>query len=396
MSGTPYQFGNPVTLTATFESGTTPEDLPTIEFRIRAPDNTITTYVFGVDANVTKLDIGIYQCALGAPAEAGQYHYEAVGLDSMGNPACTFPGEFYVIPSSVDVPVVAPGPILGPCRTWIAGEDLVALCGANADTDAQLLDAIAVSVSMLAYEASGRQFSGLCEQTVRPCADPQCGGWPYNWGAGIYPWWGYSYGAGWGWYGVPMGLGGRQFGPQCGCQPLSRVKLAGYPVREIVEVKINGDVLPVTYDSGAPQYRLDGWTWLTRMDDPSVAPTRAHWPGCQDAALNDDQPGTFSVTYQFGVDPPPLGILACEQLACEFFAAWSQSTCKLPERVVKLVRQGVSEDLIVPLAAQLRDGGTGIIAWDAFMLAYNPDGLRRRPAVYSPDTSQYAQRLGST
>ena len=174
------------------------------------------------------------------------------------------------------------------------------------------------------------------------------------------------------------------------------MKLAGYPVTEILEVKINGDVLPVTYDSGAPQYRLDGWTWLTRMDDPAVEPSRAQWPGCQDLALDDTEAGTFSVTYAHGIAPPPLGILACEQLACEFYAAFTGGDCKLPNNVTKIVRQGLTQERITPLGAALKTGATGIIAWDSFIAAYNPNGLRRRPAVYSPDVQQYAPRLGST
>lgn len=391
MSGTPYQFGNPVTLDATFLVGSTPTDPTTITFRVRDPEGARTSYSYP-SAQVTNLSTGVYECALGTPALAGQYHYEAIGT---GTCVATLPGEFFVIPSSVDVPVEPPGPVMGPCQTWIAGEDLVAVCGADAETDAQLLDAIAVAVSMLAYEASGRQFSNRCERTVRPCAT-NCGSWPYNWGEGVYPWWGNgaAYGGGWGWFGVPLGLGGGG-GLICGCSPLSRVKLAGYPVTEIIEVKINGDVLPETYDSGAPQYRLDGWTWLTRMDDPAAAPSRAQWPGCQDLALEDTQQGTFSVTYASGIAPPPLGILACEQLACEFYASFSGGNCKLPPNVTEVIRQGLQQKRITPLLAGLKTGATGILAWDAFILSTNPNGLRRRPAVYSPDVQQYAPRLGN-
>lgn len=393
MTGTPYQQGNPVTLDATFLVGSTPTDPTTITFKIRGPDGTLYTYVYLTDVQVTKLETGVYECAFGIPPEWGQYHYEAVGT---GTCEATLVGEFYVVASSVDIPVEPPGPILGPCQTWIEGEDLVALCGANAEDDAQLLDAIAVSVSMLAYNASGRQYGGLCERTVRPCGDPQNGCWTYNWGAGIYAWWGWGAGYGWGWYGPPMGLGGSQAGPLCGCSPLSRVKLSGYPVREIVEVKINGDVLPATYDDGSPQYRLDGWTWLTRMNDPAAGGTDARWPSCQVLALDDTEQGTFSVTYKYGVAPPPMGILACEQLACEFYAAFKGGDCQLPNNVTKIVRQGLTQERITPLAAALRTGATGIIAWDSFLADSNPNGLRRRPAVYSPDVQPYAPRVGNT
>lgn len=397
MSGTPYQFGNAVTLDATFLVGSTPVDPDTVIFQVRAPDGTVATYTYGIDANVTKLSTGVYECALGVPAEAGQYHYEAVGT---GAAACTLPGEFYVIPSSVDpVPIPTLGPVQGPCRTWIDGEDIAALCtGADPETQSQLLDACAVSASMLAYSASGRQFSGECQQTVRPCADPQQSCWIYNWGSGVFPWWGYggAFGYGWGWYGPPMGLGGNQQGPLCGCNALSRVKLSGYPVTEIVEVKIDGAVLPATDVNGNPNYRLDQDQFLTRMDDPSVTPVFPRfWPACQNLALDDTEAGTFSVTYKFGVPPPPLGIEAAKALACELFASLTGGPCKLPNRVTRVVRQGLTQERLVPLAVLLRQGATGIPAWDMFIAEENPNGLRRRPMVWSPDTLQYAQRLGA-
>jgi hypothetical protein len=394
MSGTPYQQGNPIDLEAVFLDGSTPTDPTTVTFKVRAPDGTIASYVFGTDLNVTNPSVGVYICELGAPTDAGQYHYEAVGTGAL---VATMPGEFYVVPSSVDVPPAPPGPLLGPCRTWIEGEDLVALCGANADTDAQMLDSVAVQSSMLMYELSGRQFAGLCERTVRPCQTQQCGAWPYSWGAGLYSWWGFGAGWGWGWYGPGFAFGANENGPLCGCQPLSRVKLSGYPVREITEVKIDGTVLPALDVNNNPNYRLDDWRYLTRMDDPSTSPpTQQRWPGCQDLALDDTEPGTFSITYQYGVDPPPLGITAAEMFACELFAALMGDDCNLPNNVTKIVRQGLTQERITPLASMLRSGGTGIIAVDAFLAAYNPNGLRRRPAVWSPDVPAYAPRLGST
>ncbi len=389
MGGTPYQQGNPVTLEATFLDGSMPEDPAGVEFRVRNPDGSLSVYVYGVDAQVTRVSAGVYDCALGVPVDAGQYHYEGVSSD----PDSTLPGEFFVIPSSVDVPAEAPGPVMGPCRTWIEGEDLVELCGADAEADAQQLDAVAVEASMLMYEISGRQFSGLCDRVVRPCADPASGCWSYNWGAGTYAWWGWGAGSGWGWFGPPMGLGG---GPAlCGCAPLSRVKLAGYPVREIVEVKIDGEVLPAAYDGGAPTYRLDGWQWLTRLEDPDAGGQPARWPACQNLALDDTETGTFSVSYRHGTDPPPLGIEAARQFACELFAALTGGECKLPNRVTKVVRQGLTQERLTPLAQMLKQGASGIFAVDAFIAAYNPAGLRRRPAVWSPDIQQYAQRVGN-
>jgi hypothetical protein len=78
---------------------------------------------------------------------------------------------------------------------------------------------------------SGRQFSGLCERTVRPpCDSCYCGYQILSRGYVIGPWD----------YGYPL----LSYCDQCliSCSP-SMVKLAGYPVREITQVKIDGDVV---------------------------------------------------------------------------------------------------------------------------------------------------------
>jgi hypothetical protein len=118
------------------------------------------------------------------------------------------------------------------------------------------------------------------------------------------------------------------------------------------------------------------------------------WPGCQRLDVDDDQPGSFSVTYRFGVSPPPLGIQAAAALGGELFAACGGGACKLPSRVVKIVRQGVTYDRVAAAAAALREGASGLPLVDAFMGGYASAG-RRRPAVWSPDGSQYARRLGT-
>lgn len=400
MSGTPYQQGNPVSLDATFLNGTTPTDPSTVTFKIRQPDGSITSYVFGTDMNVTKLEVGVYECALGVPTDAGQYHYEAVGA---GDLVATLPGEFFVVGSSVDIPAEAPGPVMGPCRTWINGEDLGECPGIDLTTQAQLADAVAVEASMLMYELSGRQFSGLCDRTVRPCAT-NAGCWPYNWGAGIYSWWGFG-NAGWGWYGGGLGFGwgwgdgGGQL--QCGCQPLSRVKLAGYPVREIVEVTIDGTVLPATDTHGNPNYRLDGWQWLTRMWDPSATPPQQRrWPACQDLGLDATQPGTWQVEYRAGNDPPPLGIEAAKQIACQMYLAINGKACQLPAGASTISKQGVTVNRSLlsswGIDPKTKAWNTGLVMVDAFLAGWNPSGLRRRPAVFSPDIPKYSPRVGNT
>lgn len=390
MTGIPYQQGIPITLDATFLTGTTPVDWDTVYFRLRNPDGTITTLTYSVDANVTRISEGSYECALGAPVDAGQYHYEAVGLDADGNVQDTLVGEFFIIPSSVDQPAEAPGPQLGPGLTWINGEDLTNCPGFDPTADPQIADAAAIEASMVLYELSARQFTGRVGPiTVRPARD-NCGCW------GDFTYGGYT----WVWLDAIGSFGwGTDSGEiLSGCGFISRVKLSGYPVREITQVKIDGAVLPTTYSpSGAPTYRLDQWRYLTRMDDPAQPQIQKQWPWCQNLALDDDQPGTFSIQYTYGVDPPPLGIAAARQLACQLLLAQQGKACQLPTGVTKITGSGVTMErgVLGQWARDPRSGAwiTGLVLVDTFLSTYNPRGLRRRPAVLG-DATRYGLILG--
>ena len=376
--GTEYQQGNPVTIVETFfgDDGSTPEDPDTVTVRLRLPDDTLETFVYGVDVQVTRLSAGVYQFAYGVPPLAYEYHGDFVG--TVGSTVgWTLPFDFYVIPSSVVPPDGPPGPQLPPCQAWISGDDLQ--CSGIDAFDKQQRDELAVSASMLMFELSARQFYGICGPvTVRPCRSA-CAG-RAGWGSWIWTWgyWSGDWGYDWFW-------GNQEGGRLCSCGYDSTVELAGYPVTEITEVKIDGQVLPPTFTGGAPQYRLDQDRYLTRMSDPDNANMPLHWPGCQRLDLQDDQPGTWSVSYRYGVAPPPIGISAAKQIACQLMLAESGQNCALPAKVSRLVRQGATIDLITPLADMLRAGKTGLFAVDSFIAAYNPYGLRRRPAVFSPD-----------
>src|SRR5207247_1889627 len=126
----------------------------------------------------------------------------------------------------------------------------------------------------------------------------------------------------------------------CRCRPLSQIKLAGYPVREVSEVKIDGDVVD---PSG---YRLDGWRYLVRLDDPGPPLVHRRWPRCQNLALADDQPGTFSVSYSFGLDPPLIAVQAAAELACQLLKACASGSgagsSVLPVGVARVSRQGIT------------------------------------------------------
>lgn len=290
------------------------------------------------------------------------------------------------------MPGSTPGPVMGPCATWVSAAEVAGACP-GLDADDPVAAIAALDATQVLWEKTARQYSGLCDPiTVRPVRDSGCNHW-----AGDFAWGGYTWAwldsmGGWAW---SSGNGD----PLYGCGYVSRVPLAGYPVREIVEVKIGGVVLDPTYPAnGAPQYRLDKWRYLTRMSNPDTPQITAAWPQCQNLTLDDTQPGTFSVKYRFGVDPPSIGVSAAKQLGCQLALALSGKPCQLPTGASRVTKSGTVIDRGV-LAQWGRDPKTG--AWatglplvDAFLNTYNPQGLRRRPTVFSPDVGQFAPALG--
>lgn len=242
----------------------------------------------------------------------------------------------------------------GPCTPWVTAEDVAATCDALSGSDVAVYDDAALMASEVLFALSGRQFTGECETVVRPCTG-SCDCWPDSW---TYGWPG-----------------------QCGW--LHRLTLSGYPVREVTEVKIDGDVIdPATY-------RLDGRRYLARLDDVTTgAPQR--WPACQHLGRPDTDEGTFSVAYSYGQDPPLLGQQAAAELACQIAPATAAGAdCDLPAGVTKVTRQGIELDL-----KAVQSGLTGLYLVDLFLRTYNPAKLTRRPAVWSPDLPAYPQRLG--
>lgn len=289
------------------------------------------------------------------------------------------------------------GPVLGPCVAWVSGADVQACCPAAADLSPSdgLLDTAAVAASQVLYEVSGRRFPGVCEKIVRPCATSGCG--MSALGVGIIPGWGgggYGYSTDpfgpWAWTDTGIGAAGRI----CGCSPLSEV-LLDYPVVAITQVKVDGVVVdPATY-------RVDDYIRLVRLWDTSTTPPAARfWPSCQNLGVGDDQPGSFSVTYEWGSAPPLAGVMAAQQLACQLVQACHGAACSLPVGATKITKQGVTIDrgLLASWVVNSRMGSgwvTGLVAVDAFLTAVNPHRLQSRPSVWSPDVVKRPRRVGT-
>jgi hypothetical protein len=174
---------------------------------------------------------------------------------------------------------------------------------------------------------------------------------------------------------------------------MSRVKLSGYPVQSIVEIKIDGVVVSPT------DYRLDESRYVTRLNDQ-------WWPGCQDLTLPDTDSGTWSIAYFYGQEAPLVGRSAAAQLAGELYSACQGGECALPKGTTRVTRLGVVIERLAFVtwgfmpasrARGLRAPGwqTGMPLVDAFLGAFNSSGLKRRPTFYAPSTTRrYAREVG--
>lgn len=379
-----YVVGPGTTFEASYGSGTSGL-VGTVEVAIIDLDNNV---VFGptaagiIENVIGGIPTGVYTAELVAPTEDGQFGV-VWSEDGTWDPINVSPVDQLIVAGTGVTPIV-PGPPAasadtGPCSLWASVDDLAECCdAATASSDnEEALENHLIVASQILWELSGRRYSGACAKTVRPCQS-NCSCWPFQrFTVGDssdlhYLWTGRE----WSW----NAPGWR--GSSCGCGCTPRVLLSGYPVQTIQQVKINGDVVSPT------TYRLDEKRYLTRRDG-------GFWPSCQNLALDDTEDGTWSITYIFGEGPPVAGALAATRLACELLSACTDGAeCKLPSQAVRVVRQGITIDTLQPLARMLLDGSTGLVEIDSFIAAYG-QGPKRRPAVWSPEATQYARPVGS-
>lgn len=270
-----------------------------------------------------------------------------------------------LLPADIDAPVV------GPCGAWTTVEDIAECCSVSVGSSPELFEDAAVAATQWLFEKSARQWNPGCERVVRPLTgDWPCGVQVLSRGH-IVNWDGFQWSDG-----------------------LSRVLLPNYPVTEIVQVKIDNVVL------SADEYRLDGWRWLTRMADSDG--DAQSWPDWQRKDRDDDQPDTFSVRYMFGQNPPAIGSMAAAQLACEIYKSCPGNEgvgggdCKIPKNATRVTRTGITVELgnlnYDKLTGQWN---TGMSYVDMFLNGYNPNGLRRRPLIWSPDAPRFAEEVGT-
>lgn len=153
----------------------------------------------------------------------------------------------------------------------------------------------------------------------------------------------------------------------CACPSMPSINLTG-PVGRIDEVVVNGEVVPAT------AYRVENGNILVRTDG-------GEWPSCS----GED----FTVTYLNAYEVDDMGSYVAGILALEFFKSiTNEKKCRLPSTVTSVTRNGVSMEMNT---AMFPEGTTGITEVDAWLMQFNPHGLRTRPTVYSPDLKKHRQ-----
>lgn len=268
--------------------------------------------------------------------------------------------------------LVTPGAIFpteeGPC-SWT----LETSCCPDWDALSPQTQSLATAyATYMLWALTGRRY-GPCSVILRPCS-PKCEGfngyrtWPVGQpgttGAGA-PWM------------IPYVDNGtwRNCGCNggCTCRARCEVRLPG-PVAAVDEVRVDG--LALSPDA----YRLDH----VRTEAVLVRVDGECWPECQDFNLDDDQPGTFSVTYQRGVAVPRAGQIAAGLLACEFAKLCNGEDCALPQEIQSLTRNGVEVQVVDP-ATLPESILTGVAQVDRWVRAVNPNNLMAQPRVLTLD-----------
>lgn len=256
-----------------------------------------------------------------------------------------------------------PAPRRSTCSPWAIPSDLCIPCTDIEPDDARALEMLQIASDIL-FDLSGRQFPGTCTLTVHPCTRPI-----YNSDRSSSRSFPYSLSR-------FCGCSGESI---CGCGGLSQVDLGVSPVTAVSEVVVDGVVLTPVVD-----YHIDDFRFLVRLDGE-------RWPCCADPL----DPASFSVTFDYGLEPPPGGIHAAAELACQMLLACDPNRsgeCRLPQRVTSITRQGVSMVVLDPLTF-LDMGRTGLTGVDMWLASVNPHHLKRPPAVLSPDLVPKTRRI---
>lgn len=141
------------------------------------------------------------------------------------------------------------------------------------------------------------------------------------------------------------------------------------PVGDVTEVTVDGEVLL------PGSYFVENDTYLVRT-------LGLHWGSAE-----------VSVTYLNAHPVDTLGEHVGGVLAFEYLKMISgEKKCRLPSTVTSIARQGVTMEL---QTGMFPDGFTSIPEVDHYIVLWNPNGMKVKPRVYSPDLHQLRQTTWS-
>jgi hypothetical protein len=227
--------------------------------------------------------------------------------------------------------LVGVGEQAGSCENWCGWDDVVTCAPITAPNEAQREQWIEQATEIL-YDLSGRYYPGICTVTRSLCfACWHC--WPQI----------------------------------CTCDPWPGIDLGGrFPALGAWDVILDGVLLDPT------AYTLRGRRWLVRLDGQG-------WP----SGWHTVDPDTFRVTWATGRNPPVGGQRAAAVLAGEIAKrCLGDASCKLPNRITNVVREGVTFTMIDSLK-MLEDGRTGLPDVDQWLIA-DKIGRKRHPGMFHP------------
>lgn len=311
---------------------------------------------------ILEISPGVYSRVSNiAPSEPGQYSLRwDDGSLGVGHTAVE---DLVVSAQSVGPLPVAVTASSEICSLWASVDEMTECCSDLATTDETTLEWSLQMASELLYKLSGHRYSGQCTATVRPCSSyTSCWSPRDDWRSG------------------DCSCGGR----------LSKIRLAGYPVQQVTQVLIDGEVIP----SG--EYRIDRGRELVRLVDADGF--RRTWPTCQRLDIAEGV-GTFIVSYVYGQDPPLLGVQAAAQMACEIakqcpgVSGAASGECALPAGTVRIARQGITIDTQSLGLWLIGNARTGMTMVDAFLSGFGAP-RRRRTALLVPEADPWPLRTG--
>ncbi len=283
----------------------------------------------------------------------------------------------------------------GVCAPWATEADV---CNDSVEFEDGMLDRSLLAASDILYVLSGSRWPGTCQDTVRPVLR----GLTADYGRPIRP--SYPFGGPYGfWSSGGLSSSGPNTGfwmvnrsDRSGGQIIPEITLGAYPLTGIVQILIDGAVLPAVDPLGGFQnYRIDDDRWLVRLANP-VSLRDDGWPGLNNMTLPSTEKNTWEVTYTYGLGPPPGGVRAAATLGYQLALSCSPKTagaCRLPSRVTNITRQGVTAILLDPMAF-LAMSKTGLYEVDLWLESVNPGKLRRSAHVTSPDIGRRVRRAG--